>query len=204
MNNKRAWFIEFACENLFECDVSEGSDIWWIASKTYGRDFYLESAASSTACGDNEVGHAVCLKAKLQMHNVVSNANDKIYTTMIYPCFSGSACFSMGSPAWWRFGLCSNGSSLVVWCRDAPLVREFQLWHRRSTLISVWMWSTISWKYFIIYLVRLFSTENCKPEPSCIIFSTVYWLLLQHVNHRQQPVTSRLAWPCYGLVSTVF
>ena len=24
-----------------------------------------------------------------------------------------SVCFSMGSPAWWRFGLCSSGSSLV-------------------------------------------------------------------------------------------
>ena len=37
----------------------------------------------------------------------------QFYTTMIYPCFSGSVCFSMGSPAWWRFGLCSSGSSLV-------------------------------------------------------------------------------------------
>ena len=42
-----------------------------------------------------------------------SNENDKFYTTMIYPCFSRSVCFSMGSPAWWRFSLCSSGNSLV-------------------------------------------------------------------------------------------
>ena len=51
------------------------------------------------------------------------------------------------------FGLCSSGSSLVSRWRDAPLVREFQMWHSRyrSTLISGasmrfwWMLSTISW-----------------------------------------------------------
>ena len=72
--------------------------------------------------GDNEVDHAVCLQAEFQMHAVLSNENDKFYTTMIYPCFSRSVCFSMGSPAWWRFGLCSSGSSLVSRWRDAPLV----------------------------------------------------------------------------------
>ena len=41
---------------------------------------------------------------------------------MIYLCFSRSVCFSMGSPAWWRFGLCSRGSSLVSQWRDVPLV----------------------------------------------------------------------------------
>ena len=95
------------------------------------------------------------------------------------------------------------------------LVREIQMWRGRCKQIDShwfqgrqmrfwWMWSTISWKYFIIYQVRLFSTANISPEPSCIIFSTVYWLLLQPVNHRQQPVTSRLPWTCCGLVSTVF
>ena len=69
--------------------------------------------ASSATRGDNEVDHAVCLPAEFQMHAVISNENDKFYTTMIYPCFSRSVCFFMGSPAWWRFGLCSSGSSLV-------------------------------------------------------------------------------------------
>ena len=55
---------------------------------------------------------------------------------MIYPCFSRSVCFSMGSPAWWRFGLCSSGSSLVFRWRDAPLVREFQMWRRRCKQID--------------------------------------------------------------------
>ena len=74
--------------------------------------------------GDNEVDHAVCLQAEFQMHAVLSNENDKFYTTMIYPCFSRSVCLSMGSPAWWRFGLCSSGSSLVSRWRDAPLVHS--------------------------------------------------------------------------------
>ena len=38
------------------------------------------------------------------MHTVLSNENGEFYTAMIYPCFSRSVCFSMGSPAWWRFG----------------------------------------------------------------------------------------------------
>ena len=62
------------------------------------------------------------LKAEFQMHTSLSNENGKFYTTMIYPCFSRSVCLSMGSPAWWRFGLCSSGSSLVSRWRDAPLV----------------------------------------------------------------------------------
>ena len=78
--------------------------------------------ASSATRGDNEVDHTVCLQAEFQMHAVLSNENDKFYTIMIYPYFSRSVCFSMGSPAWWRFGLCSSGSSLVSRWRDAPLV----------------------------------------------------------------------------------
>ena len=52
------------------------------------------------------------------MQTVLSNENGKFYTIMIYPCFSRSVCFSMGSPAWWRFGLCSSGSCLVSRWRD--------------------------------------------------------------------------------------
>ena len=68
------------------------------------------------------VNHAVCLQAEFQIHAVLSNENYKFYTTMIYPCFSRSVCFSMGSPAWGRFGLCSRASSLMSRWRDAPLV----------------------------------------------------------------------------------
>ena len=79
--------------------------------------------ASSASRGDNEVDHALCLKAEFQMHTVLSNENGKfVYTAMLYPCFSRSVCLSKGSPAWWRFGLCSNGNSLVSRWRDAPLV----------------------------------------------------------------------------------
>ena len=94
------------------------------------------------------------------MHTVLSNENGKFYTTMIYPCFSRSVCFSMGSPAWWRFGLSSSGSSLMSrWC-DTPLVRKFQMWHSRCKKIDLcwfqgcqmhfwWMWSTVLWKKFL-------------------------------------------------------
>ena len=78
--------------------------------------------ASSASLGDNEVDHAVCLKSEFHMHTALSNENGKFYTTMICPCFSRSVCFSMGSPAWLRFGLCSSGSSHVSRWRDAPLV----------------------------------------------------------------------------------
>ena len=128
--------------------------------------------ASSASHGDNDVDHAVCLKAEFPMHTGLSNENDKLYTIMIYPCFSRSVYFSMGSPAWWRFGLCSSGSSLASrWWRNTPLVRKFQMWRRSCKQIDShwfqgcemrfwWMWSTISWKYFMIYQVRLFSTAN--------------------------------------------
>ena len=112
--------------------------------------------ASSASRGDNEVDHAVRLK---------------FYTTMTYPCFSRSVCFSMGSPAWWRFGLFSSGSSLVSWWHDVTLVHKFQMWRCRCKQIHPqwfqgrqmhfwWMLSTISWKHFMIYKARLFGTAN--------------------------------------------
>ena len=55
---------------------------------------------------------------------------------------AGRYIFSMGSPAWWRFGLWSSGSSLVSRWRDAPLVHArisnvtSQMLTDRSALIS--------------------------------------------------------------------
>ena len=113
--------------------------------------------ASSASRGDNGVDHAVCLKVEFQVHTVLYNENGKFYTTMMYLCFSRSVCFSMGSPARWRFGLRSSGSSLVSWWRDAPLMREFQMWCCRCKQIDPhwfqgrqmrfwWMLPAISWK----------------------------------------------------------
>ena len=113
--------------------------------------------ASSASRGNNKVHHVVCFKVEFQMHTVLSNENGKFYTTMIYPCFSRSVCFLMGSPAWWRFGLCSSGSLLVSRWPDAPLVQEFQMWRHRCKKIDLrwfqgrqmrfwWMLSTILWK----------------------------------------------------------
>ena len=122
-----------------------------------------ENARSSFFSGDwaceielnQAVDHVVCLKAEFQMHIVLSNENRKFYTSMIYLCFSRSVSFSMGSPAWLRFNLCASQSSLVSRWRDAPPVREFQMWRRRCKQIDPhwfqgrqmriwWMWSTIS------------------------------------------------------------
>ena len=111
------------------------------------------------------------LKVGFLLHTVLSHENDKFYTIMTYPCFSRSVYFAMGSLAWWRFGLWSSGSSLVFpgeWWRDAPLVREFQMWRRRCKqthshwfrgrkMRFCWIWSTMSWKLFIIYSARPFS-----------------------------------------------
>ena len=38
--------------------------------------------------------------------------------------------FSMGSSSWWRYDPCLSGSSLVFQWRNAPLVRDFQMWSR--------------------------------------------------------------------------
>ena len=95
----------------------------------------------------------------------------KFYTTMIYMCFSRSVCFSMGSPAWWRFTLSSSGSTLVSRWRDAPLVREFQMWRSRCKQIDLHWFQGVkcvsvecarpySEKNSIVYQVRLFSTAN--------------------------------------------
>ena len=43
-------------------------------------------------------------------------------------------CFSMKSSSWWRYDSCLSGSSLVFWWRDAPLVRDFQMWSRHCQL----------------------------------------------------------------------
>ena len=114
--------------------------------------------ASSATRGENEVDHAVCLQAEFQMHTVFSNENDKFYTIMIYPCFSRSVCFLMGSPAWWRLVFVQAG---VPSCPDdvtlRSCTREFQMWRCKCKQIDPhwfqgrqmrfwWMLSTISWK----------------------------------------------------------
>ena len=121
------------------------------------------------------VDHGVCLKAEFLLYTILSNEHDKFYTTITDSFFSRSVCFSMRSPSWWRFALCSSGSSLVFpgeWWRDASLVCEFQMWSRVNKQICIdfrdvkclfwWLWSAISWKHFIIYSVRLFSSSDCN------------------------------------------
>ena len=76
----------------------------------------------------SEIDHAVCLKAEFQMHTALTNENDKFYTTMIYPCSSGSVCFSMGSPV--DEGLAFVQAGVPSCPDDATLrscTREFQM-----------------------------------------------------------------------------
>ena len=114
--------------------------------------------ASSASREDNEVDHAVCLKAEFQMHTALSYENGMFYTTIIHSCFSRSVCFSMGSAAWWRFGLCFQ-AGVPSRLEDVTLrscTREFQMWRRRCKQIDPhwfqgrqmrfwWMFSTMSW-----------------------------------------------------------
>ena len=96
-----------------------------------GRACESNGTRVASSLGDNVVGHVVCLKSKFLWHNGLSNENGKFYTYYIYPYLNRSVCLLMGSPTWWGFSFCLRGSSLVLWWRDAPLVREFQMWSRR-------------------------------------------------------------------------
>ena len=109
----------------------------------------------ASSLGDNIVDHVVFLKAEFLWHTVLSNENGEFYTYDIYAYFNMSVCLLIGSPTW-RFSFCSSGSSLVFWWRDAPLVREFQMWGRRwKQWDSHWfqghkmrfggIWSTMTW-----------------------------------------------------------
>ena len=110
--------------------------------------------ASSFA--ENVVDHVVCLKAEFLWHTGLSNENGEFYTYDIYPYLNRSVCLLIGLPTWWGFSFCLSGCSLVFWWRDAPLVREFQMWGRRcKQWDSHWLqgrdkrfcgiWSTMSW-----------------------------------------------------------
>ena len=149
----------FKGPNMIVCVLLVSNSRGWClaAPGDHGRRTNCARPALSASGGDNEVDHAVCLKVEFQIHTVLSNENGKFYTTMIYPCFSRSVCFSMGSHAWWKFGLCSSGGSLMSRWRDAPRVREFQMWRRRCKQIEPhwfqghqmrfwWISTTISWK----------------------------------------------------------
>ena len=149
--------------------------------------------------GDNIVDHVVCLKTEFLWQAVLSNENGEFYTYDIYPYLNRSVCLLMGSPTWWRFTFCSSRSSLVFWWRDAPLVREFQMWGRRcKQWDSHWfqghkmrfggIWSTMSWQHFLIYLVRLICTTVISLGPICMLFTTLDWLLSLPVDHSWQPM----------------
>ena len=112
--------------------------------------------------------------------------------------------FSMGSPARWRFGICSSGNSLASRWRDVPLMREFQMWRRRCKHIGPhwfegrqlrfwWTWSTISWKYFIIHKARRFRRANIQPEAAASYFQQFtgswysLWITGNSLWHRDYP-----------------
>ena len=149
------------------------------------------ASALSASRGDNEVDHAVCLKAECQMHTVLSSKNGKFYATMIYPCFSRSVCFSMGSPAWWRFGLCSSGSSLVFRWRGAPLVCEFQMWRRRCKQIDPHWFQGI----------KFVSSDYVQPYPRYVSWYIGSDCLVQQFFNHSPPASyfQQFTGSCYSL-----
>ena len=70
-------------------------------------------------------------KAEFLWHTLLYKENGEFYTYNIYPYLTMLVFLLMGSPIWWMFSFCSCRSSLVFWWRDAPLVREIQMWGRR-------------------------------------------------------------------------
>ena len=157
--------------------------------------FFAGSTACESNCtrvasslGDNVVDYVVCLKAEFLWLTVLSVENGEFFTYDIYPYLNRSVIFLMGSPTWWRFSFCSSGSSLVFWWRDTPLVRKYQTWCRRcKQWDSHWfqglkmpfcgIWSPMSWQHVMIYSVRLICTTAISLGSSCMLFSTLDWLL---------------------------
>ena len=129
---------------------------------------YIRAASSL----DGNIVDHVCLKAEFLWHTVLSNENGEFYTYDIYPYLNRSVCLLMGSPTWWRFSFCSTGSSLVFWWRDAPLVREFQMWGRRckqwdshwfqghkKRFSGIFNWTDLHSSYFTgLYLHAVYNT----------------------------------------------
>ena len=148
--------------------------------------------ASSASRGENEVDHAVCLKDENHMHTVLSYENCKFYTTMIYPSLSRSVCISMGSPAWWKFGLRSSGSSLVSRWRDAPLVHArisnvtSRMLTTRSALIS-----GASNAFLVIVINHIVKIVHAIKGPTIQYSKYLTTALLHHIfNSLQAPATA--------------
>ena len=73
-----------------------------------------------------------CLKAEFLWHTVLSNENGGFYTYGIYPYLNRSLCLLIGSSLDEGLAFVQAGvPSCAPWWRDAPLVREFQIWGRR-------------------------------------------------------------------------
>ena len=73
--------------------------------------------------GDNNAGHAMCFKAECLMPTVLS-----LKWQVLNNCdISVLQQVGVFLPGWWRFGLCSSGSSHVFWWRDASLMHKFQI-----------------------------------------------------------------------------
>ena len=138
MENIFVWRVTYICVHVKQAQILPTS------SK------HVSLGMHFLGLGIGGLSHQSCMSLHIGTNNIVGGS-------MIYPCFSRSVCFSMGSPAWWRFGLCSSGSSLVSRWRDDPLVREFQMrrrrckqrdpyWFQGRQMRFWWMLSTISWK----------------------------------------------------------
>ena len=136
-----------------------------------------------------------------------------IHNNGIYPFVNGSVCLLMGSPTWWKFSFCLSWSSLVLLWRDAPLVREFQIWgHRCKKWDSHWFQGCkcVSVKFGQPCLKTfhdIFSSTNLYNSYFIrLLMHAVYscCLLSLPVAHSRQPVALKWDGESLSLVSTVF
>ena len=159
----------------------------------------------------------MCLKAEFLWYTVLSNENGEFYTYSMHPYLNRSVCLWMGWPTYEGLAFVQAGvpSCAPWWWRDAPLVREFQMWDRRcKQWDSHWfqgrkirfcgIWSTM----FAITIRDIFSSTNLYysyfTRPLLHAVYNTWWLLSLPVDHSRQPVALKWDGGSLGLVSTLF
>ena len=104
--------------------------------------------ASSASRGDNKVDLAMCLKAEFQMPT--DHPNEKVLHNYDISVLQ-------------QVGIFFNGiACLVNFAFDvtSQIKQIDQHWFQWCQMCFWWMWWTTSWKYFIIYPVRLFGATS--------------------------------------------
>ena len=144
-------------------------------------------------------------KAEFLWHTVLSNKNGEFYTYSMYLHLNRSVCLLMDRPLDEGLAFVQAGvpSCAPWWWRDAPLVREFQMWDRRcKQWDSHWfqgrkmrfcgIWSTMLRLHSVMYSVRLICTTAISLGPFCMLFTTLddschcLWITVDSLWHRNE------------------